>query len=325
MPTFFRAFLASLPCVALSSNAWAHSGNPAVAFLQTPVTCNATVAAGGLVPIRWLDSDVVISTGTATVDLWATQTMPETFPQGVVPEALMADAMAVASGIREADRNNVHWWDTTNVPSGTYFIFSTVNEPSIEMSVKIVTFSPGTLTVVRPGDVLEPSILVVKPDSPFRFADENYVLEWCSRDPYKDGRVKIEVKASRTSETTDLLATDLPANGTLSWNTRCLYEENYAIKVTVTSTTTGTEHEAWGRYFLFVSHPFAPRDAGGLNQGCMPDGGFDDAGPDAGVDVDAGILEEMGGEGCDCSSASPAAPGLFALCLLGAWFILRRR
>lgn len=330
MSTVRSVSLAALFFSAWSVNAYAHSGNPAVAFLQTPLTCSTTVAAGDLVPIRWLDSDVVIATGTATVNLFATQHMPETFPQGIVPQELIDSSIEVASGIREADRSNVHWWDTSLVPSGTWFIYSTVDEPSIEMSVKITTFSPGTVTVIRPGDQLEPSVMLVKPDSPFRFADETYELEWCTRDPYKDAKVKIEVKA-RSDVEADLLATGLSDTSTLTWDVRCLREENYAIRVTVSSTTSGTEHQAWGRYYLYVSHPFAPRDAGGLNEGCSgEDGSVSDGG---GSSLDAGVAQvdagddpgEMGGEGCDCSSSGGAAPSLFALCLAGAWFILRRR
>jgi MYXO-CTERM domain-containing protein len=307
--------------------AFAHGGNPAVAFLFTPPTCASTTAPENPYPIRWVDSDVAIATGTATVDLMYTTRMPVTFPQGTIPPDLTGEP--IVTGVREANRDNVFWWSTENVPSGTYFVWSRVNEPAIEMSLQLISFAPGALTVIRPGDEPTPAVTVAKPDSPFRFSDEQYTIEWCARDPSGGARVKLEATAYRDGSNLFLIAEDLPASDRrYDWNTRCLFEGDYAIKATI-SDPNGKTHEAWSRYFLLVTHPFAPRDAGGLNTGCTAEAGpGDDAGTAEDAEVsepDGGAIGDGGSEGCDCSSTSSASGATAAFLLAFGIVALRRR
>lgn len=310
-------------------DALAHGGNPAIAFLTTP-TCTATIARGECYPIRWLDSDVPIITGTATVQLFATRFSPPTFPAGSIPADLESRSMEIANGIREADRTNMFCWDTTNVEPGAYFIWSRMNEPAIEMSLSIISWSPGTVTVVAPGEAPAMSVFVESPNSPFRFADNDFTFKTCGRDgPEGAGTVKLEVTPNRmTEENLELIATDLPVNSELKWNTRCKFEGDWAIKATLTSPS-GETFVNWGRYFLLVTHPFGSRDAGGLNEGCVSvaDGASFDSGlvddADAGVGDDGVKIDES--TGCDCNTSAPGSAGIFGLLMISAFVWLRAR
>lgn len=329
--TFTAVFVFALSGLA-GREALAHGGNPAIAFLTTP-TCTATIAQGECYPIRWLDSDVPIITGTATVQLFATRFSPPTFPAGSIPDDLESRSMEIVNGIREADRANMHCWDTTNVAPGAYFIWSRMNEPAIEMSLSIISWSPGTVTVVAPGEEPAMSVFVESPNSPFRFADNDFVFKTCGREAPNGGggRVTLEVTPNRmTEENLELIASDLPVNSEFKWNTRCKFEGDWAIKATLT-TTAGESFVNWGRYFLLVTHPFGSRDAGGLNEGCV--GGDDgsvadpDGGPiepaDAGLGDDGTKIDES--TGCDCNASGPGSAGIFGLLLILAFAGLRTR
>lgn len=319
-----RAALLTALSIALcfsGRDAWAHGGNPAVAFVVTP-TCNATVAQGECYKIRWRDTDVPIITGTASVELFAIRKMPPTFAAGTVPEELERDSIPIVDGIREANRDNVWCWDTTNVEPGTYFIWSRLVEPAIEMSLRIISWAPGTLAVVAPGGEPDDSIFFVKPDSPFRFGDHDAPLQWCGRGP-PGSTVKIEATPNRQQEDNlDLVADGLPIDGMTPWLTNCLYEGDWSLRTTITRPN-GESLEAWSRYFLLVTHPFADRDSG-MNEGCYPDAGPDPA--DAGVVVDdAGAIAMKEPGGCGCNGTRGHASAIAFLLIPAGIIALRFR
>jgi hypothetical protein len=293
----------ALAVVSVPDRAVAHGGNPAIALLVSP-TCNATVAQGECYNIRWVDSDVPIITGTAAVDLFATQYSPPTFAAGTIPDDLESRSILIATGIREADKTNAFCWDPSNVPPGSYFIWSRMVEPAIEMSISIVSWAPGTLTVVAPGQEPAMTVFVDNPNSPFRFSDDKFMIKWCGRDP-PGGTASVKLEATpnrREDENLLFIADGLSATGEFEWNTRCMFEGDWGIKATLTAAN-GDKFVSWSRYFLLITHPFAPRDAGGLNEGCVVnmDAAFDDAGGEL---ADGGTIKEVT-EDCDCSTSTP--------------------
>ncbi len=250
---------------------------------------------------HWIDSDRPLRTGTATIDISFIRQNPPTFPQGMIPAALTSTA--IVQGVLETDTANSFTWDTSQVPTGTYWLWSIVHDPPGELNtVNIITLSPGVLTVVHGQDPVPPSVIISKPDSPFRWSDDHFPIGYNAFDPDGTGRVKLE--ASKKKDGTDfmLLADNLPAvsDGMFDWDTRGLDEADWTLRATITDAR-GMSFTAYGRYFLLVTHiPPAP-DSGVLDTGPAP---ADASTPDVGI-ADAGQpANEPAKSGCACVAPS---------------------
>lgn len=225
--------------------------------------------------VRWLDTNQPIVTGTATIDLFYTEHNPPTYRLGTVPETLTGTAIAL--GIRETDPTDSVLWDISEVPTGTYWVWSIMHEPPNELGFQqIFHFSPGTLTVVQAGDEEPPAIYITAPDTPFPYADTSFELKYDARDPHGSGSVKLEATTELDGSDLRLIADDLPAvrDGRYSWNTIELEKGEWMIRATIKDAR-GYERSVYARYFLLVEH-FG----------------------DAGIREDAG--PPGGGEACDC-------------------------
>lgn len=301
-----------------SGDARAHLGNPTVAWLNDPVGVGTVVDEE--VTFTWVDFDMSIPTGTATVDFFYTDRRPPAYLNGEIHPLL--EGTPIVQGIWEKDPDNSYTWDTSDVPAGSYFIWSVVLEPpEAILSPQIVSFSPGVLTIAHPGDEVHPALLVTTPSSPFQFADEEHVVRWQAFDPDGTGLVTIEVGTSSLGEDFETIAADLPASDeSFLWITEDVPEDEWQVRATITDAR-GLSFTTYSQYVLQVTHVPSEVDAGVVDAGS--------ATADAGVRgvPDAGFVEVPGGDGCRCVQPQDAAPSLLlavGLGLLGL-FASRRR
>lgn len=286
---------------ALTSTAWAHGSDPAVAYMNVPVGVGNVVDDSFM--LNWVDADRSIPTGTATVDFYYTNAQPPTFLNGERHPALVGEV--VVSGIIEKEMPNEYVWDTSGVPAGSYLLWSEVLEPPEKnMAIKIIEFSPGILTVAHPGDPVHPAVFLTTPSSPFQFADDMIDVEYLAFDPDGTARVRLEAGMDPNGENFILIADDLPATstGSFEWNTSTIEEGDWILRATITNAS-GLSFHHYSRYFLLVTHAVIRSDAGVMTDGGQPDaGGFSarDAGGEHMVAPD---------DSCACRAAFGAGRG----------------
>jgi hypothetical protein len=158
------------------------------------------------------------------------------------------------------------------------------------------------ITVVHGDDPVPPSVVITKPDTPFRFADQSYDVEYDAHDPDGTGTVKLEAALHGSSEPMIVLAEELPAldKGTFTWNVKDLPRGDYMLRATITDAR-GMSFSSYGRYFLLVEH-FETGTDGGAGGG--------------------GGEEE---KGCGCSTAKSDRSVLALFVLASALCFIRRR
>ena len=307
----------------LPSAALAHGGLPAEAILVTPNNIEVFDQSVGL---EWVDSDTSIPTGTATVNLFYTDAMPPTFEPGTRPDAVVGTQ--ILEGLPEYDPTNTFEWDTSQVPSGTYWVWSLVEEPPEPMpSPQIIHFTPVPIVIAHPGDDVPPAIRITNPDNPFVWADQEFRLEYEAFDPSGNGRVKLEATDQFDGTGFFTIAEDLPAvaDGVFMWDVSELAEIDWTLRATITDDR-GFEVTAYGQHFLLITHLQAPDMGVGPDMGAMDSGALDTGPrPDAGVSArDAGQKLPAPKSGCSCSAAPPTSSASL-LSLLGLLVIFRRR
>lgn len=301
-----------------AARAYAHGGQPAVAWVNDPVGVGVVV--DETFTFTWVDFDASIPTGTATIDFHYSARRPPAFLRGDIHPQLEGDP--IVQGIWEKDQDNTYTWDTSQVPAGSYYIWSIVTEPPEEIqSPQIVSFSPGVLTVAHPGDPLHPSVLLTTPESDFTFADTEHVVRWLTFDPDGSGRVRLEAGTSSMGEDLTVIAQDLEASvGEFAWNTTDFPDGDYQVRATITDAR-GLSFSTFSQFILQISHAPSSTDAGITDRGVVST-------PDAGPVVDSGAPATPEPSSCRCA-ASPAGgrpfcAGLIAFGLL-SWARGRRR
>lgn len=294
------------------SFAWAHGADPAVAYITAPTGVGNVVDDG--IELLWVDADRSIPTGTATVDFYYTNRQPPTFQSGERPDDLVGDT--IVTGIWEKEMPNEHFWDTTNVPAGSYLVWSQVVEPPEEnMSIQIIGFSPGIVTVAHPGDPVHPAVYMTSPSSPFKFAHRSFELTWDAFDPDGTGRIKLEAQIGADG-TPLLIADDLPPSpGTFTWDTSELEENDWILKATITDAR-GLSFYHFSPYVLLVTHDVPEPDAG------VTDSGTSSSPRDGGQD---GGTRAKGPAPESCSCATTDRRDARALLLLAVLLLRRRR
>jgi hypothetical protein len=227
-----------LACCSSARAAHAHSGAPALARVLNPDQPAEIVDRS--YTFRWSDSDLPTPTGSASVAFYYSPIIPLPFP----PENRPAlDGRLIVRGIPEPDLSNRYTWDTSTVAPGAYFIWSLVEEPPQEIaSVQIVSYSPQVLHIAHPGDVLTPSVVLLTPDTPFRFADDRYLFRYSAFDPSGTGRVRIEGTIQYDGSDFVILADDLPAaqNGSFEWDCRTIPRQ-LTIRISITDARAGDD------------------------------------------------------------------------------------
>jgi hypothetical protein len=322
------AILAAIPAAAR-----AHGPIPSEAPLTDPMA--ACTTADETYTFHWYDYDRPIRTGTATVDLYFTADNCPTFSRGEIPPHLASTSTAIVRGILEKDTTDTFTWRTSTVASGSYWIWSHVDDPPAEFgTVSYVSFAPFPLTIQHPGDPKAPSIAITAPDSPFRFTDDHFPVKYAACDETGTAKVKLEYTEAQDGTGFRLIADDLPVTemGTYEWSTPCVPEGDVTLRATITDAR-GLSFTSCARFFLLVTHLIPP------DGGCdlEPDGGVAGSDGRASASDAAGTADGgtsagdappgAGSKGCACS-ARPAArsdPSIalaLGLCLL--LFVHRR-
>lgn len=312
---FSLAALLGLVVSGASSPAAAHGSNPAVAWMKSPEGVGTVVDEA--FTFGWADADTPIPTGTATVDFYYSARRPPAFARGDLHPLL--EGAPVVRGILEKDHTNTFTWDTSAIPSGSYFLWSMVVEPPEEfMAPQIISFSPGVLTVAHPGEPVHPALIITTPATEFSFADEAFTIGWSAFDPDGTGRVRIEVGTSSLGIDYQTLVADAPAaQGELLWDTAQAPDGDWYIRGTITDGR-GLSFTTYANYLLLVAH-----DVGAPDAGVLLDAGT--ARPDGGVGPDAGVKLKAPKEGCRCGGGGEHGAGwLAALAVITTWAGRRR-
>jgi MYXO-CTERM domain-containing protein len=280
--------------------ALAHGGNPAEARVTGPM--NVGTVADAEFTVTWIDSDTPIPTGTATVDLHYTETMPPTYFLGDIPDSL--SGTPIVEGIRETDTANRFTWDTSSVPSGTYWIWSRVDEPPEPIPSPVyISFSPAPLHVQHPGDPIGPSVRVTRPNTDISYSDEGFEIRWQAFAPNGPATIRLEAGLSLDGTDFTVIADGLAATstGAFYWETAELAEGDWTIRAVITDET--GSFTAYCPYFLLITHFFPLRDSGVRDAAPPPDAGR----------IDAASATDTGGEppppeeGCNCTATRAGA------------------
>jgi hypothetical protein len=263
---------------------------------------------------HWSDYDRPIATGTATEDFGYVVDNTRTFTRGEHPPDLVAATRWIARGVLEKDVTDAWTWNTSTVAAGSYWIWSFVVDPPAEAgTISVIDFAPYPLTVAHPGDKIWPSVAIIDPDSPYRFADEDFVISYAACDPDHSGRVKLEYTLNTDGSGLMPIADGLPTgNGgapeTYRWNTTCVPQGNVLIRATITDGR-GFKWAAWGRYFLLLTH-LTQSDAGCITST---------------ETVDAGIAKVGKSKGCTCLAREPTRGTIHRFAPLVLWAMVWRR
>ena len=313
--------LVSLVLLGRIDTIWSHPGIPAPSAYPIEPRSVGTVVSSTFA-LTWLDFDRPIPTGTATIDWYYATQNPKTYLIGATPDDLFGEL--IVAGIAESNPVNRYVWDVSNVPSGSYFIWSKITEPPEENPLlQLYSFSQGVLTVHHPGDPIHPAVCFNKPDNPFTLVDEQLPMVLEAFDPDGTGRLTLEIFSRDEPENMTDIFRDRPAQSRIEepLDTRTLEEGDYGLRFSLIDGR-GLGFTAYSRWFFRVSHRLADPDAGVL-----------DASPDSGrVSSDAGDVSDSGlegpeMEGCACAEVSfvPTSSPLRGLFLLLFAGLLRAR
>lgn len=292
------------------------AGVPTLAFIVEPVEVGVVVS--DEVTIRWTDYDDFADTLDTLIDLFYTPVMPPTFRLGTVPIGL--EGTRIVGDIPEYDKANAWNWDVSEVPSGSYFLYTLARDPPFDM----IAFSVGVVTVHHEGDPVYPAISVVEPDGHMDVGRGTYTIEWMAFDP--DGTGKVSIEATRELDGSDrvLVAEGLdPAEGRFVWETTGFEKGNWLLHLRIEDER-DLFHEAWARYFVIVADPI-PDGSGSGAGGATGSAGSPGAGGSGGA---GGRVEQgptptgggsgTGGGGCSAGAAGSGGLGLaLGLCLAG--------
>jgi hypothetical protein len=238
----------------------AHGGQPAIARLETPD--RPGIVADGPFTLRWTDADRPTAFGPGRVSLFFSDRQRPTFFPGEIPPDV--PGAPIVRGILEPDLANTYLWDTSTVATGAYFVWSLVDEPPEEPdSIRVISYAPHLLHVVRDGDPAPVSVMITMPDNAYRIADERFVIRYAAFDPTGSARVRLEASPRLDGEGFVILAEDLPAlpDGRFEWDTRALPDGTWTLRATI-GDGCGRSFTAYARFFVRVTHPASPIDGG---------------------------------------------------------------
>jgi hypothetical protein len=337
----------ALVALGISERAQAHGPLPSKAPILEPSEPCAVFDQS--VMIHWQDCDCHIRTGTASIELHYVKDNTPTFIQGDRPPLLIQTSTTIMSGRKEYDLDNTFVWDTSHVPSGTYWIWSYVVDPPTEFgTISEIMFTKYPIIINHPPDAISPAVSITDPDSPIKFADDHFTVKYTACDPDPSAKVKLEYTLSHDGTDLHLLADDLPPYrcGDVDWIPLCIRPEGCLTFKASISDSRGMSFSSWGVYFLLITH-LAPPDAGCPfgedgpptptayeDKDCAVAGAPDAAISDTEADNDgstgrdaAGDLELSSKKGCKCSGADGdrARPSVMLLALALAHLCRSRR
>ena len=281
--------LIALALLAAPASAAAHLGGvPTTAWFTAPRGVGHVV--GDALTFAWTDFDDLADTQDTVIDFFFTQQMPPTYRMGAQPPGL--EGTAIVKGIVEQDPTNQHVWDVSEVPPGSYFLFSIAYDPPFEM----VAFAKGVVTVAREGDPVHPAVIFTEPDGDTDISRASYTMRWEAFDP--DGTGKIRIEGTQAGDGTDLqvIAEGLdPAAGAFTWDTTEVARGEWLLRITLEDER-GLSHTAWAQFFLRVADPLPGTGGSGGSGGTGGSDGTGGAG-DGGAGGAGGSGGDAGGEG----------------------------
>jgi MYXO-CTERM domain-containing protein len=230
------------------------------------------------------------------------------------------DAGVVCPDAGVRDCRNQFEWDTSAIPSGSYWVVAVNNDPPYH----VYSVSMAPVRIAHGGAQLPPAAMIVLPDGLGAY-DKSYRVQWLAvgKTPLKiDLAYGLDEQGSVFGPVTSLaknVMSPLNPDGSqvYDWDVSGLESlKVYFLRVTVTDAD-GTSSYTDSRFGLSIYHP--PLDAG-VDAAVPGDGGRSDGGvtnpPPKGCSCDLGAT---GG------AATLVPLGLLLLTLFAAYRISRRR
>ncbi len=240
---------------------------PTPAFLLTPLGIERPVF--DRYPIAWSDGDELTASPSATVDLFFTPQNPPAFVLGFPPPSL--SGAPIAQGVPVWDPRNTFIWDTAQVPSGAYWIWSEVQDPEVPAATpSTISFSPGVVVVDRGDGLVPPVVVLIAPADPYHWPPSNTIdVDYLAFD--QDGTAQIEIDAQPASDDTApwvVIAAALPPelHGHITWNTSQVTGGEWRLRATIVDAR-GLGFVAYDRFFRVVNHP--AENGGGSGCACI--------------------------------------------------------
>ncbi len=236
--------------------------------------------------------------------------------------AFVGMPIAGAQDVMIMDVANRFTWDTSGVPSGSYFLYEITEDPPL---MPLYGISSGPVTVRHPGDPLWPAVVVIQPDGIGDITGTAFAIQWLASG---EGPLTANVEWAKTDGDGTLvpLATDHPmldngdgtASGCLLWDLSSTPQGYYYLRIEV-SDQGGRTHAAYSPATVVVY-----RDPSGPDAGPAPM--CAELPPDAGT---TGGDDVGGPKTCACRAGGgaddgTAAAGAIAALLLGASVLATR-
>jgi MYXO-CTERM domain-containing protein len=300
---------------------FAHVGNiPTIAVFDQPVGVGNV--ADQSFTFGWEDNDGDM---TATFSMYY---QPSNLPPNGTVAEVTGTAIPNGQAMPIMDPNDVLVWDTSGVPSGSYYLYSVTTEsdgalpPSLGMS-------HGVVTIRHAGDPLYPAVVVTEPGALSPPVGDAFAVKW---EAIGEGPMTATVRGKARDDAGDpaVLATDLPMaegggkfTGCYLWNLGAEPNGYYEVQVEVRDSA-GRTHASYSISNIVLFRDPQPTDAG-VPPSCTVPGT-----PDAGADApDAGMSggdDDGGGGSCGCRvGGARTAGGSSALALLLGLALLARR
>jgi hypothetical protein len=239
---------------------------PSAAVFQNPVGVGNF--ADQQYKFSWVDGEAAPVTSTTTIDIYYVSQNPPTYVVGTL--VVTPHSHLLRGDVRLNDPSNVVAWDTSNVPSGTYWLWSAVTEIPVSNPEHLITFSPGVVSIVHPGDEAQPAVVLVPPPDAFLWP-VGYMLDvdYMAFDPHGTGTITIEATQSPDGSDMRVLASGLPASmpgdstyeGHFTWDTHDVPTGRWTLRATIQDAR-GMTFSAYDQVFYYVNHPPASSHGG---------------------------------------------------------------
>ena len=305
----------------LAAHVIAHVGGiPTKAEFVTPV--NVGDVSDASFALTWTDNEQDM---TGKLNFYY---QPSNARPGALPTSTDFAGDPIVGDVAILDPTNTYAWDTSAVPSGSYFAYEITRD---EPLMPLVAVAKRPFTIQHPGDPRFPAVVVSKPDGIGDTQARRFAVKWQAagegaltatiRAQDKDAETPFEELASNVA------MRDLGGGlyeGCWEWNVELMPQANYTIQVEVANEG-GQTHSSFGAFPVVVA-----RDASHPETGEPPSCDVVVITPDGGTvaAVDGG---GGGGGGGGCSIA-PRARGRghglaapFALAGVLVWPFKRRR
>lgn len=214
-------------------------------------------------------------------------------PSNVPPLAPLTSPAFVGTAIPEAqdvtimDATNRFTWNTSAIPSGSYYVYEITEDPPL---MPLYGITAGPVTIRHPGDPLFPAVIVTQPDGIGDITGASFAIEWLAGG---EGPFTATIQWAKTDGDGTLvdLVSDVPmldngdgtASGCHLWDLSSMPQGYYYLLITVTDPG-GRTHASYSPATVVVYRDPSGPDAGPAPM-CEPVGGTPDAGMNMGDDT----------------------------------------